>query len=63
MRLVVFYVNGVRYQAPEAWLVGAYYVREKRGMDPVQAYEGAIRHWAQQTQLAAAREARWLQCD
>jgi hypothetical protein len=52
VRLVTFHINGRRYQAPEAWLMGACQSRERRGMDCLAAYEDAIQHWAQQAQMA-----------
>lgn len=56
-RFVVFYVAGVRYEAPEAWMMGAYFQRVRRGMDAKEAYLDAMKHWAQQTQMAAELEA------
>jgi len=56
-RLVVFYVDGARYEAPEAWMMGAHWVRVRRGMDEKAAYLDAMRHWAEQQILAAEHEA------
>lgn len=53
VRTVVFYVDGVRYEAPKAWMMGAHFRRVRQGMDCKAAYLDAMRHWAEQTQLAA----------
>lgn len=51
MRNVVFYVDGVRYEAPEAWMLGAHWQRVQRGMSLTDAYTDAMRHWAEQKKM------------
>ena len=58
MRNVVFYVAGVRYEAPEAWMMGAHFQRVRSGMDCKEAMLDAMNYWAQQAQMAAEFEAQ-----
>jgi hypothetical protein len=45
------------HEAPEAWMMGAHFTRVRAGMDCKAAYLDVMRHWAEQTQMAAEFEA------